>query len=117
MTLIAGFVALILAAAIAGIISLIGKKMSDEQFEHMQFSLWFALWMGPIITLFYFGIILIIYNLTAGRVGWPKLLLPWWPQDAGEVKAVALSSWEVLGILAVIFIAVTVWSWLAFRKP
>jgi hypothetical protein len=110
-------VALVLALTVSGILQLVGKKMSAEQAEHMHFFLFFALWMIPILALAYFVIALFIYNSTVGWFGWPKLLLPWWPRGAGEERAVALSSWQTLGGLAAIYIAVTVWSWFSFGKP
>jgi hypothetical protein len=101
--ILVGLATLFLTAATVWIVWYGVKAVFPDEVTHLQFFLTFIVVIIPFVTLVCFGSVLISYNAITAPP-WPRLL-PLKPSTPDFLAA------------AVIYIGLTVWLWLRWRKP
>ena len=97
------FVAIFLTVATVWILWYAAEKLLPDDVEQLQFFLTFIIVAVPFVILIYFGLDTIIDDTVATRVGWPTALpLGPWPEE--------------IPIAVVVYIGLTVWLGLRWRK-
>jgi hypothetical protein len=100
--ILVGLLALFLTAATVWIVWYVAKAVGPDEVRHLRFFLTFIVVIIPFVILIYFGSALISYD---------AITAPPWPTLAPSKR----STPEFLAA-AVIYIGVTVWLWLRWRK-
>ena len=95
--------AVFLTVATVWILSYAAEKFLPDEVGQLQFFLTFIGIIIPFVMLIYFGLDIIIDDAVATRAGWPTKL-PWgpWPEE--------------IPIVVVVYIGLTVWLGLRWRK-
>jgi heme/copper-type cytochrome/quinol oxidase subunit 2 len=97
-----GLVTLVLTVATVWIVWYVVKAGNPDEVRHLQFFLTFTLVIIPFVMVIYFGSAIIIDD---------AITAPPWP----TALPLKLSSRQLLAA-AVIYIGLTVWQWLRWRK-
>jgi heme/copper-type cytochrome/quinol oxidase subunit 2 len=101
--ILVGLVTLLLTIATIWIVWYVAKAVDPDEVRHLRFFLTFIVVIIPFVILIYFGSAIIIYDdITAPP--WPTVL----PLKKPPLDYLAA---------AVIYIGLTAWLWLRWRKP
>ena len=109
--ILVGFVAAFLAIATVWVLWYAAEKVLPDEVGQLQFFLTFIVVVIPFVMLVYFGLDVLIDDAVATGAGWPTALpFAGWPTEWPLVLPP-----EIL-IAAVVYIGLTVWLGLRWRK-